>query len=691
MATEFQPYVGPRPFERTEADQDRFFGRAHEASELFSRIAAHSAVLFYSQSGAGKTSLINAKLSPMLEEAGFDVLKPARIRDVSTEDVGHLKIPNIYVFNALRSWNSETDAARLAGMSLSKFLTERDTPPGEEDGTPRVAIFDQFEEMFTSFQEHLEDREQFFEQIGDALDEDRLLRVVFAMREEYIAELDPYLSLLPEKLRTRFRLERLSKEDALMAVTEPLKDTKYSFAEGVAEQLVDDLSLVPVETASGVDKVKGESVEPVQLQVVCQTLWQNCQESWHRLGLGSSDEKVITREYLETFGDVDQALSTFYESAIGRAVQATKVKEGVLRRWFDQSLITTAGTRGTVYRGREETGGIPNQAVDHLVNQHILRGEMRGGGSRWYELTHDRLIPPIKASNERWFLEHSGGEQTPKRLEARADQWMREGQKKDALLDEGELLEAQRWLESPGASDVGYSAALVALVQASRAAREEGGGERDRVFAAEQQRATEAERERAKEQQRRLEIEARSAKRLRWLAAALALIVAFAAVASVIALKEQRKAQQKAIEAEALNVRAQTQAKIAEEQRTKAEQATDDLRKLNTQFVGQTQRAEEQRQIAETERQRAIIQSRIALQEVRKIRNVRGKFEADEAQAALLFREGEYERALALYNKILPYYELIGDSKGQERVKQNIGITTRLMERGCVGQNCPKN
>jgi putative ribosome biogenesis GTPase RsgA len=69
MATEFefQPYVGPRPFERNRADQKRFFGRSDEARELLSRITAHAAILFYSPSGAGKTSLINAKLTPMLE------------------------------------------------------------------------------------------------------------------------------------------------------------------------------------------------------------------------------------------------------------------------------------------------------------------------------------------------------------------------------------------------------------------------------------------------------------------------------------------------------------------------------------------------------------------------------------------------------------------------------------------------
>ncbi len=207
MAPEFQPYVGPRPFERTSDDQNRFFGRDDEASELLSLITAHSAILLYSQSGAGKTSLINAKLTPMLEKAGFGVLKPARVRDVPPEDSVLQQLSNIYAFNVLRSWDEGvTDQKILARMSIPEFLRDhKRVVAGEEDGNPRVAVFDQFEELFTSYQERSGDREEFFDQVGSALDEDRLLRVVFAMREDYIAELDPYLALLPEFCQWRCR------------------------------------------------------------------------------------------------------------------------------------------------------------------------------------------------------------------------------------------------------------------------------------------------------------------------------------------------------------------------------------------------------------------------------------------------------------------------------------------------------
>jgi len=395
MAPESQernPYVGPRPFEPK--DSSLFFGRDWEADELVSLVVVHPVVLFYAQSGAGKTSLLNAKLIPLLEEEGFEVLPLARVSGPIPRAIEPDEIPNLYAFNTLMSWaEKEADPRRLARVSLADFLKMREHPTDEEAlSAPRVVIFDQFEELFAYYPERWRDREKFFEQVGNALEEEPLLRVVFVVREDYIAQLDPYVPLLPEKLRTRFRIERLRREAALAAVKGPLKDTRHSFAEGAAEQLVEELLKIRVMTTAGKPEVvAGEFVEPVQLQVVCQSLWQDL----------PSNVTEITKDDLQASGDVNQALSEFYERSIRRAAQKHGAKEADLREWFEQSLITPAGTRGTVFRGRKETGGVTNTVVNVLENLHLIRGEWRAG-ARWYELTHDRFIGPIQRSNETW-------------------------------------------------------------------------------------------------------------------------------------------------------------------------------------------------------------------------------------------------------------------------------------------------
>ena len=51
------PYVGPRTFQKNEGHL--FFGRDRETRDLLSLVSAEKLVLFYAQSGAGKSSLIN--------------------------------------------------------------------------------------------------------------------------------------------------------------------------------------------------------------------------------------------------------------------------------------------------------------------------------------------------------------------------------------------------------------------------------------------------------------------------------------------------------------------------------------------------------------------------------------------------------------------------------------------------------
>jgi hypothetical protein len=390
VVPEFQAYVGPRPFD--EKDKTIFFGRVGEARDLRSLVIAHPLVLFYAQSGAGKTSLINAGLIPLLKENQFEVLPVARFKGTLFRNIKSEEISNIYVFNALTSWvEGEYDIDSLAKMKLIDFLNAREHQQ-DDYGMPlrRAVIFDQFEEIFSLYQDRWKDREGFFEQVSDALEADPLLRVVFVMRENFIAQLEPYADLLPDGFRARFHMERLRREAALLAIKEPVKKAGHSFAEDVAEKLVDDLMTIQVETIPGkTAEVPGEFIETVQLQVVCQNLWKEL----------PPDEKQITFQHLKTYGNIEEVLSRFYEEAIRTAAEKAHIDEEGLRTLCGEVLITSMGTRGMVYRAQESTGGVPNAAIDMLENMHLIRAEWRAN-ARWYELTHDSFIKPILSSNK---------------------------------------------------------------------------------------------------------------------------------------------------------------------------------------------------------------------------------------------------------------------------------------------------
>lgn len=427
---EFNPYVGPRPFERKEEDAKRFFGRSQETQEIVSFIFGHPVTLVYAQSGAGKTSLFNASITLNLEKKGFDVLPLTRVGGVVPKEVSLKEIKNLYVFNALLKMDSDTDPREQLTKSLSEFLKMR-IRMTDENGQPRprAIIFDQFEELFTYTPENWrEQRKGFFLQVVEALNANPLLRVVFVIREDFLAELDPYARNLPERLRIRYRLERLGENAALHAIKDPLANTPRKFASGVAEGLVRELLTTRTVDATGkMAEIEGQYVEPVQLQVVCVTLWSSLEP----------DVTEIQQAHLQNF-DVSSALSDFYKSAIESAVQEKRVEESVLRNWFGKTLITPMGTRSTVFRGENSTGGIENSSVDFLEMRHIIRAEFRAG-ARWYELTHDRLVAPIIADNRQWDEKNS----SPFRLQAEA--WQESGGKDIHLLSDQALVEAERW------------------------------------------------------------------------------------------------------------------------------------------------------------------------------------------------------------------------------------------------------
>ncbi len=449
------PYVGPRPFDRS--DEPVFFGRDREAKELLSLVIAHPVVLLYAQSGAGKTSLLNAKIRPLLERRRADVLG-ARVGGDLPPGLTLAKVANIYIFNALMSLASrDADPGQLAKTSLSAFLQPLESLRAESILAQRVLIFDQFEEIFTAFPERWRDRQTFFEELGAELEENSQLRVVFAMREEHIASLDPFVSLLPERLRTRFRLERLREAAALEAVRKPLEGTGRSFALGAAEKLVNNLLQVPIKSATGTIDISGEFVEPVQLQVVCKNLWHSLPEGVTRI-----EEQLIA-----DYGDVDKALSGYYDGCLSAVVDESGIREGVLRRWFEACLITADRTRGTVYKDIRTTGGLLNEVVEKLENLRLVRTELRGGAP-WYELTHDRFIAPILKSNQAWWQTRYQEKEAIEAFEKRALSWKEKGEPKDLLLSKRELSEVLRWFDELDAEELGLSGTFKEFAQASR-------------------------------------------------------------------------------------------------------------------------------------------------------------------------------------------------------------------------------
>jgi hypothetical protein len=487
------PYPGPKPF--SGAYRELFFGRRLEAEDVLALILSQPVVLLYAASGAGKSSLINASVVPALKKRRADVIGPTRVSGKIPPGVSTSEIENIFAFHALHgltapegvtpsrsmasiggSGEIRTEPGDYRRMPVSAFIKARPRPVAERGmvAPPRVMIFDQFEEIFTTNTDRWQDRATFLDDLGAALEADSSFHVVFSMREEFVPAFERYANVFPGRLRSRYRLERLARDSALQAVSLPLEGTGYTFAKGAAETLVTNLmKLRPEEAASepgvsvsatrrsmllnAVSRIRtsrpeptaplimGEFVDPVQLQVVCVQLWESLPPAPY----------AIDSAKVETCADVDTALFEYYDRCVKDAANTDVAKQAgvtevVLRRWFETQLITSERTRATVFAGRDETEGVPTALVELLDKQYRLLSPELRGNSRWFELTHDRFIRPILESNRQFFEEQTGASALLGVLEDRAAAWAAKGRSKALLMDGGGVALAKRWRAGEG-------------------------------------------------------------------------------------------------------------------------------------------------------------------------------------------------------------------------------------------------
>jgi WD40 repeat protein len=424
------PYVGPRTFRTDEGEL--FFGREREALDLLSLVISGRLVLFYAQSGAGKSSLINTKLIPgLLAEEEYKILPVGRVGGGTSSS--ELTAQNIYVYNLVHSLlQPGARQETLANRTLTEFLAER-LPEQDRKHFRHVLIIDQFEELFSTYPQAWEKRKDFFLQLAQALEDFPSLWMVLVMREDYIAYLDPYVHLLPGKLRVRYYMQRLERNAALKAIKNPVEALR-PFAEGVAEKLVNDLSSVRIQNPDGsVVTQPGQFIEPVQLQVVCYNLWDSLPPAGNQ----------ITEDDLQKVGDVNQALQRHYANRVKEVAGKMGVSERAIREWFGKKLITSSGTRNMVLQETKKREGKLDDAVIQALQSDLVRAEKRGP-STFYELTHDRLVEPIVTSNQEWFEQHLSP------LQKQAALWGAQGRTDSWLLSDQALTEVEAWAREHG-------------------------------------------------------------------------------------------------------------------------------------------------------------------------------------------------------------------------------------------------
>jgi WD40 repeat protein len=382
-------------------DRDLFFGREQEIEDLVLKVMLYRVVVLFGGSGAGKSSLINAGLIPALENQG---LAPERL----------LVRPNgpILVQRAIVNTGGEflsskvfpaageertTGELGVVSYSIEAFQS------AVRDAASRVRpvlIFDQFEELFTLFDEKYsglqeEIRSAIFSIIADS---QLRAKVVISVREDFFGRLEVLAKDYPRVFEQRLRVEALSKESARRAILGPFGDPVIPkrpnpFPSRLTEELADRYIIpqLSYEPPAG-------RIHPTQLQIVCERVWQAF----------SKEKQEIGKDDFELLGQVNGILENYLAHVLEKIEKSPEKGYPSIRRQDSvmvlRNLVIDSKYRDVVSESRLEAilvdTGIMSlndlKNVLEVLEHHRLINRTPRAGTFYCDIASEYLIPAIQ-------------------------------------------------------------------------------------------------------------------------------------------------------------------------------------------------------------------------------------------------------------------------------------------------------
>jgi len=232
-------------------DKDIFFGRETEIEILLSDIISTRLVVLFSKTGCGKTSLINAGVRPRLEELHYKTLYMRVGKDPNES------IREALICEKLITGNFKKESLQVQLKNAVEYLQK-----------PIVLFIDQFEEFFIYVINHFPEKaQQFISEIAKIYhNKESGIHVVLSIsfEEFFVAEMEWIRNEIPSifNYNSNLRLRDFDENQARDAILLPAKKYEVEFEDNLIENLITDLR-----NSEG-------RIEPIQLQIVCDTLWR---------------------------------------------------------------------------------------------------------------------------------------------------------------------------------------------------------------------------------------------------------------------------------------------------------------------------------------------------------------------------------------------------------------------------------
>ncbi len=364
MSMPSHPYKFLDPFGLK--DEPIFFGREAATEELSKTVLRDRLTVLHAKSGAGKTSLLNAGLSPhFIREGRLPLYVHAYYQD---ED------PVMAIKRSIASAAHGPWPRLLHDLPLHVFLglvcarLSRDTHE-------LVVMLDQFEQFFILWSRP-EARSAFIKALSICYDDQTLpLRFIIALRKDYYSDLGEFGRVVPHLhvFRNEYWLDTMTLEEVQAAITRPLatQDRSVTYEPALLETLLVDLA------RSG--------TELPLLQIICTRLYET----------RAAGEAQITLKAYEALGRAEGVLRSYLKSKLsefpGREESlARSVLKELVRSDATKQVLSDKTLATRVEAQRDELDDVLHRLVDL---RFLHRDEV--GGEVLYELAHEYLATEI--------------------------------------------------------------------------------------------------------------------------------------------------------------------------------------------------------------------------------------------------------------------------------------------------------
>lgn len=421
-----------------------FKGREEDIAKFIQILNNGNCAVIYSDSGIGKTSLINAGIEPVMAKQGFypihirfdELFKYnvpdleqwliEKVRGYCMKDISN----NIPEYMPLYSWDNE--GQECTDEQIKQFEEESEKHfwwflhgcqliVGGEKKKP-LLIFDQFEEIFVNAQKLNKQKtvEEFFrimEEVSSAsmpyqmqsvlsglyakrtylnFDNTHRFKIIYSLRKEYLSEFDYWSNdqfSITELHQNRMFLLPLTCAQAERVITE--QPTTEETDNG---DTIKTLTKVCDEIIDMVDNKRRNEVEPFILSILCSRLYNEA-VSKKKAQLEPDDLKNIKIEIL---------LLKFYEETINEVVKDNRHVQII-----EKVLVDDDGHRNRVKVNSTELDLIDFERnyFESLKDKHLIR-PYDINDEDYVELIHDRIAEVVhirqneRKANEKKKKEH---------------------------------------------------------------------------------------------------------------------------------------------------------------------------------------------------------------------------------------------------------------------------------------------